>query len=251
MKERVRWERALRGESVDRPPVTLWQHRPGDEDRGTALAAAALHFQHLYHWDALILPARAPGTMEVEEAVRAVSLVRRGIGPALPLIQVLHGPRTHDDAPSRRDFPRAVEAIRHRVEALFRAGIDGILYVLEGVDEASLWEAHREILDAAHARGYVLLHVHGPLRDPAWVETLPVHAVGWHGAPDGGEGLTLPRMGGISPQRLATASPAEIVQTIQQAMRRYGRSLIVTASCAVPVDVPAVNLRALRAAVEL
>jgi uroporphyrinogen decarboxylase len=42
---------AIRGEAVDRPPVALWRHFPGDDQRPEDLAAATVAFQHRYDFD--------------------------------------------------------------------------------------------------------------------------------------------------------------------------------------------------------
>jgi uroporphyrinogen decarboxylase len=42
---------AIAGETVDRPPVALWRHFPGDDQRPADLAAAALSFQWRWDWD--------------------------------------------------------------------------------------------------------------------------------------------------------------------------------------------------------
>ena len=51
MRKRERLERALAGESVDRPPVALWRHFPGDDQRFTDLARSIIDFQRDYNWD--------------------------------------------------------------------------------------------------------------------------------------------------------------------------------------------------------
>ncbi|NPA91961.1 MAG: uroporphyrinogen decarboxylase [Chloroflexi bacterium] len=51
MQKRTRLERALGGEPVDRPPVALWRHWPGDDQHAGALAASTLRFQQAYDWD--------------------------------------------------------------------------------------------------------------------------------------------------------------------------------------------------------
>ncbi len=51
MDKRERLEKALIGESVDRPPVALWRHWPGDDQRAADLARAAVDFQYAYDWD--------------------------------------------------------------------------------------------------------------------------------------------------------------------------------------------------------
>lgn len=42
---------AIRGEAVDRPPVALWRHFPGDDQRPEDLARATVAFQRCYDFD--------------------------------------------------------------------------------------------------------------------------------------------------------------------------------------------------------
>ena len=49
--KRERLTAAIRGESVDRPPVALWRHFPGDDQRPEDLAAATVAFQRRYDFD--------------------------------------------------------------------------------------------------------------------------------------------------------------------------------------------------------
>ena len=54
MPEMTRSERlvaAMAGEPVDRPPVALWRHFPGDDQRPEDLAAATVAFQRRYDFD--------------------------------------------------------------------------------------------------------------------------------------------------------------------------------------------------------
>ena len=51
MEKRWRLERALLGETVDRPPGALWRHFPGDDQRYTDLARSIIDFQRDYNWD--------------------------------------------------------------------------------------------------------------------------------------------------------------------------------------------------------
>jgi len=51
MTKRQRLEAAFRGEAVDRPPVALWRHWPGDDQRADDLARAQIAFQRQYDWD--------------------------------------------------------------------------------------------------------------------------------------------------------------------------------------------------------
>lgn len=51
MRKRERLERAIAGEPVDRPPVALWRHFPGDDQRALDFARATLDFQAQFDWD--------------------------------------------------------------------------------------------------------------------------------------------------------------------------------------------------------
>ena len=59
MRKRERLERAIAGEAVDRVPVSLWRHWPGDDQRFTDLARSTIDFQHDYNWDFVrVMPSR-------------------------------------------------------------------------------------------------------------------------------------------------------------------------------------------------
>ncbi len=51
MHKRERLERAIAGDKVDRVPVSLWRHWPGDDQRYADLARSTIDFQHDYNWD--------------------------------------------------------------------------------------------------------------------------------------------------------------------------------------------------------
>ncbi len=51
MSRRQRLEAAFRGQEVDRPPVALWRHFPGDDQRAADLATAHVVFLRQYDFD--------------------------------------------------------------------------------------------------------------------------------------------------------------------------------------------------------
>jgi uroporphyrinogen decarboxylase len=53
MDKRERIEAAIQGEEVDRVPIALWRHWPGDDQRPADLATAHLRWQDEYDWDFL------------------------------------------------------------------------------------------------------------------------------------------------------------------------------------------------------
>ncbi len=59
MQKRERLERAIAGEPVDRVPVALWRHWPGDDQRYADLARSTIDFQNDYNWDFVrVMPSR-------------------------------------------------------------------------------------------------------------------------------------------------------------------------------------------------
>lgn len=51
MRKRERLECAIAGLSLDRLPVSLWRHFPGDDQRSADLARSIVNFQQEYDWD--------------------------------------------------------------------------------------------------------------------------------------------------------------------------------------------------------
>ncbi|MCA9882481.1 MAG: hypothetical protein KC708_05905 [Anaerolineae bacterium] len=55
MNKRERLQAAVSGDTVDRTPVIMYRHWPGDDQRAADLAKAHLAFQNQFDWDALIV----------------------------------------------------------------------------------------------------------------------------------------------------------------------------------------------------
>lgn len=51
MNKRERLEAAIHGQALDRPPVALWRHFPGDDQKAEDLAASTVAFQRQYDFD--------------------------------------------------------------------------------------------------------------------------------------------------------------------------------------------------------
>lgn len=49
--KRRRLEATIAGEEVDRPPIALWRHWPGDDQNASALATSHIRWQKEYDWD--------------------------------------------------------------------------------------------------------------------------------------------------------------------------------------------------------
>ncbi|MDQ7025979.1 MAG: uroporphyrinogen decarboxylase family protein [Anaerolineae bacterium] len=55
MEKRSRLERAIAGDIVDRIPVALWRHWPGDDQRAADFAQALVRFQQYFDWDFVVV----------------------------------------------------------------------------------------------------------------------------------------------------------------------------------------------------
>jgi len=55
MEKRIRLEKAVAGENVDRIPVALWRHWCGDDQRAADFAQAVVRFQQQYDWDFVVV----------------------------------------------------------------------------------------------------------------------------------------------------------------------------------------------------
>lgn len=51
MDSRTRLQKTIAGEATDRPPVALWRHWPGDDQRAADLAVSVIEYQKTYGWD--------------------------------------------------------------------------------------------------------------------------------------------------------------------------------------------------------
>lgn len=49
--KRTRIQNTIAGHSVDRPPIAMWRHFPGDDQRVADLAHSVISFQETYDWD--------------------------------------------------------------------------------------------------------------------------------------------------------------------------------------------------------
>lgn len=55
MEKRERLSAALAGEPIDRVPVCLWRHWPGDDQRSADLARVHLQWQYTFDWDVMVI----------------------------------------------------------------------------------------------------------------------------------------------------------------------------------------------------
>jgi len=65
MNKRERLEAAIAGQGVDRAPVALWRHFPGDDQDPVSLAAATIAFQQRWNFDKVGLRVQSEPASEV------------------------------------------------------------------------------------------------------------------------------------------------------------------------------------------
>ena len=75
------WERieaAIKGEAVDRPPISLWRHWPIEDDTAEGLAAATIRWQKAYDFD--LVKFMPTGTFSVQDWGAETTYVHHPVG---------------------------------------------------------------------------------------------------------------------------------------------------------------------------
>ena len=117
------WERieaALKGDAVDRPPVSLWRHWPGEDDTAEGLAAATVRWQGAYDFD--LVKFMPTGTFSVEDWGAVTTYTHNLVGTRTI---TAHGLTAEKDWPrlealdvTKGSLGRQNEALRLTAEAL-------------------------------------------------------------------------------------------------------------------------------------
>ncbi len=120
MQKRERLERAIAGEDVDRPPVALWRHWPGDDQRSADLARSTVDFQHDYNWDFVrVMPSRNFQTVDygAQDSWRGAITGRREITKR-PVRRSLDWTQLRPLSPDRGALGRQLDCLRLIGDAL-------------------------------------------------------------------------------------------------------------------------------------
>lgn len=300
MNKRRRVEAALSGQPVDRPPVSAWYHFGLQYGGGDRLAGATLGFQRAYDWDFIKVmndySFPLPGGCKVvrtrrewdllgepseeilwPEQLRALDLIKRGVGDDVPIIETIFSPwtiarratgaeallQTCRENPDlvlesmERITARLIEYIR----AAVKVGIDGIFLSL-GAATSTVLSAEEyakfcrpfdlRILEAARPLWFNVVHVHGTALHFDLTIDYPAHVWNWshrHTAPALSEGrskLARAIMGGVDEQDFSRQSSPGIRAQILETVRECGTTgLVLAPGCSVPTDSPHRNLLAL------
>ncbi|HEX8984207.1 MAG TPA: hypothetical protein VF767_02195 [Bryobacteraceae bacterium] len=201
MTGRERVERALRGDDLDRPPFTFWQHFYLDKFPPERLAEATLAFHRAYGTDLVKVmndyPYPQPLRMDLNpfpNQLRALELVGESLGGRTLFVDTLFNPYNR----ARKVFSRPVlermkrEKPRELLDALetiarseagharraLAAGAAGIFFAIETCDEYAVFGEpfDRMVLEAAAEAPLNILHLHGERVD------LPRYGRGWPAA---------------------------------------------------------------------
>lgn len=244
---------------------------------------AAVPVRRIEDWDAI--RARGPEAPPLAEQLEAVRLVRRGLGPDVPLVETVFTPlavasylagsadlvRAHlreDERRVRTALAEIRDTLRPYARELLRAGADGIF--LATVDWATrdrlsadeyariAREDDLDVLSAVQSGTFNILHVCRRNNLLAQLADYPVHAFSWAtteaGNPSLSQALALIRgaaTGGIGQEDALQAPGPEAVlaQVLEGWRETEGRRWIVAPGCSIPPTTPPENLEAVREAV--
>jgi len=327
MNKKERVDAALRGDKVDRVPVSMWGHDFEREWSAQLLAEAMIEQYTRYDWDFMKVNPRATTFVEgwraryrpsgekykapvfedspiksasdwkrlrpqepdrgaLGEQLLALQLINHSIGFEAYFVQTLFCPLgvakyligNHDElilTTIREDRKALHTALRVITETLvnyaiacLEQGASGIFYATNGWAREGLLTQDQyrefgeqydlEILDGIKSRSkFNILHNCGARIYFDLLASYPVHAINWaatlEGNPDLREGKLRSGkavMGGISEKTiLKNGSPDQVQEEVEKALDATGgRHFLLAPGCAVPPDVPARNLEAIRRA---
>ena len=232
--------------------------------------------QDVHDWGALrpLDPTQGKLAMQIE----ALSLVRQGAGPELPILATVFSPLTQAKhlagkqalASHLRSHPElfhnALEVITEStlrfVEAAKNAGVDGIFFAVQHAryplmsrDEFTAFGRayDLQVLKAANDLPLNMLHIHSTGLMFDLVADYPVPLVNWHDRESDislKEGLAQidgAASGGIDHWTMHQESPGQLLAEARDAVEQTGgRRLLLGTGCVVMATTPMRNLRAIR-----
>ncbi|MGI8688744.1 MAG: uroporphyrinogen decarboxylase family protein [Thermomicrobiales bacterium] len=207
--------------------------------------------------------------------IEAARLTNERLGGAVPLLQTVFSPLTIAMKLSNgrvlghlRERPDTVHEALSAITTVTRAmtaatlerGASGIFFAtqcattdLMTVAEYEEFGARydRQVLAAAGASRFTLLHIHGEQIMFDALMTYPVHAINWHDrrtSPALAEGARRSgkcAIGGIHEHGIATMAPNEAAAQARDAVAATGgRHMMIGPGCVIPITTPAANITA-------
>jgi uroporphyrinogen decarboxylase len=266
MTSRERVERALRGQDVDRPPFTFWQHFYLAQFPAEQFAAATLAFHRAYRTDLVKVmndyPYPQPLRVEANpfpEQLRALAMVGDALGGEALFVDTLFNP--YNRARKLLTRPELDRLKRERPQELLdmletiakseacharralEAGAAGIFFAIESCAEyATFGEPFdRIVLQAAAGAPLNILHLHGErIELDRYAHGWPAAAVSYSVRTTGiGMGEARGRwagllVGGIDEVSFRELEEAELAAQYSAARDEGGSRLLVAPGCSVP-----------------
>ncbi len=214
------------------------------------------------------------------EVIEAARLTNEQLGGAVPLLQTIFSPLTIAMKLSDgrvldhlRDQPERVHealaaittATRAMTETTLERGASGIFFATQcattDLMTAPAYEEFgarydRQVLAAAGASRFTMLHIHGEHIMFDALMTYPVHAINWHDRrtpPTLAEGARRSdkcAIGGIHEHDIATMTPADAAAQARDAVAATGgRHVMIGPGCVIPITTPPATIAAVIRAV--
>ncbi len=216
--------------------------------------------------------------------LEALRLIRKGVGPDIPIIQTIFNPLSQAKnlagqtrlLSHLRQAPDAVEVglrtiaetTRDFVQAAFQDGyVDGLFFAVQHAQAHLLTREeygrfgvpHDQLVLNPAAAGWLnVLHLHGSGVYFDLLANYPVHVMNWHdretwpSLKEGAERFAGAVCGGIRQEETLVLGDAGAVRSeVREAIEQTGgRRLIVGTGCVTPIIAPVGNIHAARQAVE-
>ncbi len=212
--------------------------------------------------------------------IEAARLTNERLGSAVPLLQTIFSPLT---IAMKLSNGRVLDHLRERPDVVHEAlaamttvtqamttttlehGASGIFFATQCATTDLMTAREYEefgarydwqVLAAASASRFTMLHIHGERIMFDALMTYPVHAINWHDrrtSPALAEGVRRSgkcAIGGIHEYDIATMTPDEAVAQARDAVAATGgRHMMVGPGCVIPITTPAANIAAIIRAV--
>lgn len=290
MTQKERVDRALRGEDVDRPPFSFWHHFGLEKFPGARHAEATLEFHRKFRTDIVKVMSDYPYPpsgkrwyeLKVEanpfpEQLRALELIRDGLGGRVHFIETLFNPWNQAEKLSSKEEVRrmksedparllsALEAIAeseaNHVRKALGAGASGIFLAIANAQEGILTREEyarfsepfdRLVWGAASGAPLNVLHIHGerPYLDlfyKGWPGAVLNHSMHATGVPLAQARASFDGvlMGGIDEIRFRSLTAGELRRQADAAQQAAGSRFILAPGCSVPDESTDEELRRL------
>ena len=207
--------------------------------------------------------------------IEAARLVNERLGGAVPVLQTVFSPltiamklsdgrviahlRAHPDA-VHAGLAAITEVARQFVTATLARGASGLFFATQCATTDLLTPAEyaafgtrydRQLLAAADASRFTLLHIHGERIMFDALMDYPVHAINWHdrrtepALAEGARRSGKCAVGGIHEQAIATITPDDAAAQARDAIAATGgRHMMVAPGCVIPIATPEATITA-------